>query len=118
MATLEAQAMQICHVAIVNATKNSCTSITGDLFGESLITEDVKMGMPPNAADQEKADRLVDSVRTQVASAPEKINVFIKVLRRHGGEEAAKKLEEQILLLKGWFRLQERIDHQRANTGS
>ena len=97
MATLETQAMQKCHVVLVTATRNSCTSITGDLFGESLISESLKMGLP--SGDQEKAEKLVDSVRTQVASTPEKIDNFIKVLRRNGGEDAAKKLEEQILLL-------------------
>ena len=97
MATLETQAMQKCHVVLVTATRNSCTSITGDLFGESLISESLKMGLP--SGDQEKAEKLVDSVRTQVASTPEKIDDFIKVLRRNGGEDAAKKLEEQILLL-------------------
>ena len=49
-----------------------------------------------NTIDQEKAEKLIDGVRTKVAIAPEKIYVFIKVLRRHGGEEAAKTLEEKL----------------------
>ena len=101
MATLEARVMQTCHVMLVAATKTCCISIAGDLFGEFLITEDVKMAMSLNIPDQEKAEKLIDSVRTQVAITPDKINVFIKVLGRNGIKEAANKLEEQILLLKG-----------------
>ena len=82
------------HVMLVNTTKTCYVSMAGDLFGESLITEDVKANMSLNFTDQEKAEKLIDCVRTKVAIAPEKIYVFIKVLRRHGGEEAAKTLEE------------------------
>ena len=98
MATLEARVMQDSHVMLVNALKTCCTSVAGDLFGEYLITEDVKAAMSLNIPDQEKAEKLIDSVRAQVANIPEKINVFIKVLRRNGIKDAAKKLEE---LLKG-----------------
>ena len=98
MATLEAGVMRACHVMLVNATKTCYTSVAGDLFGEYLITEDVKTAMTLNIPDQEKAEKLIDCVRAQVASTPEKINVFILALHRNGIEDAAKKLEE---LLKG-----------------
>ena len=88
---------------LVNATKTYCTYVAGDLFQEYLITEDLKTAMSLNFPDQEKAEKLIDSVRAQVASAPEKINVFMKVLGRYGMEDTVKKLEEQILLLKGTF---------------
>ena len=100
MATLEARVMRACHVMLVNATKTCCTSVAGDLFQEYLITEDVKTAMTLNIPDQEKAEKLIDCVRAQVTSTPEKINVFISVLHRNGIEDAAKKLEE---LLKGMF---------------
>ena len=103
MATLEARVMRDCHVMLVNATKTCCTSVAGDLFQEYLITDDVKTAMSLNIPDQEKAEKLIDCVRAQVASTPEKINVFIKVLGRNSMEDAVKKLEEQILLLKGRF---------------
>ena len=74
----------------------TCLWPAGDLFGESLITEQVKSTMYLNTIDQEKAEKLIDCVRTKVAIAPEKIYVFINVLRRHGGEEAAKTLEEML----------------------
>ena len=77
--------------------KPASTSMAGDLFRESLITEDVKMAiMSLNITEQQKAEKLIDCVRTQVAITPEKIHVFIKVLRRHGGEEVAKTLEEKL----------------------
>ena len=98
MATLEARVMRDSHVMLVNALKTCCTSVAGDLFGEYLINEDVKAAMSLNIPDQEKAEKLIDSVRAQVANIPEKINAFIKVLRRNGIKDAAKKLEE---LLKG-----------------
>ena len=90
--------MRACHVMLVNATKTCYISMAKDLFGESLITKDVKMAMYLNILDKEKAEKLIDCVRTKVAIAPENIYVFIKVLRRHGGEfeEAAKTLEEMI----------------------
>ena len=103
MATLEARVMRACHVMLVNATKTCCTSVAGDLFQEYLITEDVKPAMSLNIPDQEKAEKLIDSVRAQVANTPEKINIFIKVLSRNGITDAAKKLEEQILVFKGTF---------------
>ena len=68
-----------------------------------MITEDVKTAMSLNIPDKEKAEKLVDSVRAEVASTPEKIHVFIKVLGRNSMEDAVKKLEEQILLLKGTY---------------
>ena len=88
--------MRACHVMLVNATKTCCTSMAEDLFGESLIAQDVKMAMYLNISDKEKAEKLIDCVRVIVTIAPEKIYVFIKVLRRHGGEKAAKTLEEMI----------------------
>ena len=98
MAALEARVLRDCHVMLVNATKTCCTSVAGDLFQEYLITEDVKTAMTLNTPDQEKAEKLIDCVRSQVTSTPEKINVFISVLHRNGIEDSAKKLEE---LLKG-----------------
>ena len=91
--------MRDCHVMLVSATETCCTSMAGDLFGESLITKDVKMAMYLNIIDQEKAEKLIDCVRTKVAIAPEKIHVFIKVLRRHGGEEVAMKLQDMLTVL-------------------
>ena len=88
--------MRDCHVMLINATKTCSTSIAGDLFGESLITEEVKANMSLNITEQQKAEKLIDCVRTKVAIAPEKIYVFIKVLRRHGGEEVVKILEEML----------------------
>ena len=94
MATLEARVMRDSHVMLVNALKTCCTSVAGGLFEKNLITEDVKAAMSLNISDQEKAEKLIDSVRAQVANKPEKINVFIEVLRRNGIKDAAKKLEE------------------------
>ena len=88
--------LRVCHVKLVNVAKTCCTSMAGDLFAESLITEQVKMAMYLNITDQEKAEKLIDCVRTKVAIAPEKIHVFIKVLRRHGGEEVAMKLQDML----------------------
>ena len=93
--------MRDCHVMLINATKTCSTSIAGDLFGESLITEEVKANMSLNITEHQKAEKLIDCVRTKVASAPEKIYVFIKVLRRHGGEEAAKTLEGMLSSVPG-----------------
>ena len=101
---VEFSVMRDCHVMLVSATK-TCTSMAGDLFGESLITEEVKMAMYLNIIDQEKAEKLIDCVRTKVASAPEKIHVFIKVLRRNGGEEVAKTLEEMLPAVPGLSKL-------------
>ena len=95
-AGVEFSVMRDCHVMLVSAAETCCTSMAGDLFGESLITKEVKMAMYLNIIDQEKAEKLIDCVRTKVAIAPEKIHVFIKILRRHGGEEAAKTLEEML----------------------
>ena len=97
--------MRDCHVMLVNFTKTCCISMAGDLFGESLITVDVKSAMYLNTIDQEKAEKLIDCVRTKVASVPEKIHVFIKVLRRHGGEEVAKILEEMLPAVPGLSKL-------------
>ena len=92
MATPE-EVMRAHHVMLVNATKTCCTSMAGDLFGESLITKDVKEDMYLNITEQQKAEKLIDCVRTKVAIAPEKIHVFINVLRRNGGVEVAKMLK-------------------------
>ena len=93
--------MRECHVMLVNATETCCTSMAGDLFGESLITEEVKKAMYLNITDQEKPEKLIDCIRIKVASVPEKIHVFIKVLCRHGGEEVAKTLEEMLPAVPG-----------------
>ena len=99
MAT-EESLLQACHVKLVNVTKTCYRSMAGGLFAKFLINEDVKMAMYLNSTDMEKAEKLIDCVRTKVAIAPDKIHVlrqFIKVLRKNGGEEAAKTLEEMLL---------------------
>ena len=98
MASPETQAMQKCHVTLVNTIKlNVASIIAGDLYGEDLITEDVHAAMSLNDVAQVKAGKLIDCVRTKVSIKPARVHEFTAVLRRHSGEEAAKDLEDKIL---------------------
>ena len=97
MASPETQAMQKCHVILVNTIQLSVVSIAGDLYGEDLITDDVHDAMSLNDVAQVKAGKLIDCVRTKVSIKPSRVHEFTAVLRRNSGEEAANALEDKIL---------------------
>ena len=93
---VEMEVMRDCHVMLVNATKTCYMSLAGDLFRASLITEHIKSAMYLNLTGREKAEELIDCVRSNVGGAPEAIYIFIQVLHRNGLEEVAKILEEKL----------------------
>ena len=97
MGSPECRAVQKCNVVLVKTIKINIDRISDDLFGENLITSGVKDGMSLDRTPEVKAGNLLDCVRTQVDIESSRVHDFIAVLRRNGGDNAAKALEGKIL---------------------
>lgn len=88
---------------LVSTISINLPPIAGSLFQHKLITPKVKEEMSLNMTDRFKADKIVDCVREKVKITPDKVYVFIDVLRENDGEEAAAILEDELLYHKGTY---------------
>lgn len=98
---MAAQILRKNYKLVVTTVKLSYLSISNELFQAGLLTDDVKAALGLNTTDQVKANKIVDCVRSFVENDPDKIDIFIDILRRNTGTVAAERLESE-LQRKGW----------------